>query len=99
MILARFKEANDFPIEAIGCAIYSDFYTGEQTAAETFWFALFETGLAIGLLHKKLQEACKKKGIKRIFMTALCNKRFQKVSDFLSGNGYQLVEMVYRKDI
>lgn len=96
MILGRFTV--DGPVEAIGCALYPDVYTGEPTAATAFWFRMATSnGLGIGLLNAYLQQYCRDRGIKHLFVSALCNDRFSKVSDFLSAQGYSLAEMTYRK--
>lgn len=97
-ILARFKESQ--PAEALGVILHPDVFSGALTACTAFWFFSEEPkGLEAGLLHNALEFDCRHLKVARLHVGALCDNRLPKVGGYLLKNGYQLVEMTYRKEL
>lgn len=97
-ILARFK--NDQPVEALGIILHPDVFSGALTACTAFWFFSEEPkGLEAGMLYNALELDCRHLRVARLNVGALCDSRLPKVGGHLLKNGYQLVEMTYRKEI
>lgn len=87
------------PVETIGVLTYVDPFEGIPVASVAFWHLQSESnGLEGGYLFKEMIEDLDKRGIKRLFFSALLNERFTKVTGFLKAAGFMPVELQFMKE-
>lgn len=97
VILKRDKDGT--VLEAIAAILYADPYDGALAAGFGFWFiAGDDDSLANDLLHHRLEQELRRRGVVRQFTTALIGERQLRVERFLKAAGYRAVEVGYRKD-